>query len=310
MKAKYRGPVKISELSIDPDIQSRAGGLKPEVVAEYAERRLAGDVFLAVTAFQDDDGKTWLAEGFYRVASAQANGDEEIESCVYPGDRRDALLCSLMSNREHGLPRTDADKRRSLELLFGDPEWRSWSVNAIAEKLAISWNFVDKVKRELKAADTPTEVTYERDGETRTMDTSKIGRTPRPPAPEPEKPLPLRGSEKPKAATDQAAKPESAKDGLGHNIPKKLADAFASTICSDASRQLSTLSTAFKSASWLKFLRLADVMKGLDDARQAILDAAPWCVHMPCGGKGCDGCRHAGYLPEWRAEELKLTEAA
>jgi hypothetical protein len=41
--------------------------------------------------------------------------------------QRDALLYSISFNAAHGLPRTNADKRKAVRLLLADAEWGQWS---------------------------------------------------------------------------------------------------------------------------------------------------------------------------------------
>ncbi len=97
-------------------------------------------------------------------------------------------------------------------------------------------------------------------------------------------------------------------DELGRLIPEGLRDIFADQFLKDAVNDLFGIVQNLKSARWAKYLRLADAVTGLETARQAMLDAMPFCVHQECQGEGCDECRRSGYLTQWRFEELRLQE--
>jgi ParB-like chromosome segregation protein Spo0J len=81
-----------------------------------------------------DERDYWIGDGFHRVLAARRAGLTEFPADVRPGSRRDALLHSISSNDAHGLPRTNADKRRAVGLLLSDPEWGQWSDREIARR--------------------------------------------------------------------------------------------------------------------------------------------------------------------------------
>jgi hypothetical protein len=54
--------------------------------------------------------------------------------------QRDALLYSISSNAEHGLPRSNADKRKAVRLLLADAEWGKWSDRESARRCQVSVN--------------------------------------------------------------------------------------------------------------------------------------------------------------------------
>ncbi len=53
------------------------------------------------------------------------------------------------ANADHGLRRTYADKRRAVEMLLQDEEWRTWSDRAIADQTKTTHPFVGKIRAEL-----------------------------------------------------------------------------------------------------------------------------------------------------------------
>jgi len=61
--------------------------------------------------------------------------------------QRDALLYSISFNAEHGLPRTNADKRKAVRLLLADAEWGQWSYREIARHCQVSQVFASKLRK-------------------------------------------------------------------------------------------------------------------------------------------------------------------
>jgi hypothetical protein len=64
---------------------------------------------------------------------------------VRQGTRRDAVLYSVGANAKHGLRRSVADKRRAVETLLKDEEWRQFGPTGIAERTNVSRQFVYQV---------------------------------------------------------------------------------------------------------------------------------------------------------------------
>jgi hypothetical protein len=61
-----------------------------------------------------------LGDGFYRVLAARKAGLTEIAAELRPGTLRDAALFGISANSGHGLPRTNANKRK--------PSVSSWPI--------------------------------------------------------------------------------------------------------------------------------------------------------------------------------------
>jgi len=119
------------------------GGTQPRAILngnwieEYAHDMLAGAVFPPVIVFHDGTDY-WLADGFHRIAAAEAAGATAIEADVRQGTVRDAILFSVSANAAHGQRRTNEDKRRSVHRLLDDPEWVGWSDSEIARRCGVS----------------------------------------------------------------------------------------------------------------------------------------------------------------------------
>lgn len=168
--------LNIDRIRIDGGTQSRVQ-LNQDTVDEYAEAYKAGASFPAVIVFFDGTDR-WLADGFHRYFGAKKAGLEKIFEEVIPGTQRDAVLYSLKANATHGLKRTNADKRKAVEMLLNDPEWSTWSDNKIAQAAGVSHTFVAERRKAIlqPLQDVQTIRTVERNGKTYTQDTSKIGK--------------------------------------------------------------------------------------------------------------------------------------
>ena len=101
------------------------------------------------------DGEAyWLADGFHRYRAHERAACAFIAADVKQGTRRDAILYSWGANARHGLPRTNADKRRNVSAALADAEWSKRSDRWIAEKCGVSNNFVGVMRAEVSSDDT------------------------------------------------------------------------------------------------------------------------------------------------------------
>lgn len=156
--------------------QSRVA-LSEDTVATYADAMKAGAVLPPIIVFHD--GSTyWLADGFHRLMAHIRNGADWLAAEVRQGTRREAVLHSVGSNAEHGLPRTNADKRHAVLLLLKDEEWGAWADREIARRCAVGHNLVSEIRRSLSSKDSEkAKKTYtNKHGQTATMNTENIGR--------------------------------------------------------------------------------------------------------------------------------------
>lgn len=141
--------VEIAKIRMDGGTQPRSK-LYEEVVADYAEDMKQGAEFPPVIIYYD--GKEyWLADGFHRVRAKEAIGAKEVSAEVKTGELRDAVLYSVGANAAHGLRRTNADKRRAVNRLVRDHEWRKWSDREIGRRCGVSGRFVGSIRKELSA---------------------------------------------------------------------------------------------------------------------------------------------------------------
>jgi len=166
------------------------GGTQPrdrmieEVVSEYADALNNAAEFPPIVAFYDGSDY-WLADGFHMLTAHRSVGRKQIRVDVRQGTRRDAILFSVGANAAHGLPRTNADKRRAVLTLLRDGEWVKRSDSEIARRCAVTHPFVGK----LRAETIPVTVTgmeapaqrrfiHPKTGAPATMNTANMGKCP------------------------------------------------------------------------------------------------------------------------------------
>jgi hypothetical protein len=150
-------PILVRPESIrrDGGTQMRAA-LDVATVHEYHDLiRDAGGVwpFRDPVRLVHDGAVYWLVDGFHRLqAWTMHYGDPApgVPAIVVSGDQRAAVLAAVGANADHGLRRSDADKRIAVDRLLAVPEWSAWSDGEIARRCAVSRPFVSK-RREVLA---------------------------------------------------------------------------------------------------------------------------------------------------------------
>jgi ParB-like chromosome segregation protein Spo0J len=104
--------LELDRIRIDGDTQPRES-IDLAIVAEYAELMQDGATLPPVVVFHDG-AKYWLADGFHRYHAARSIGADAITADVRPGTVEDARWYSYSANKDHGLRRTNEDKRRAV----------------------------------------------------------------------------------------------------------------------------------------------------------------------------------------------------
>jgi hypothetical protein len=161
----------LDEIVIDQTIQPREH-LDEAAVAEWSE--LMKDP-KGATRFPDPvvfhDGAVFrLADGFHRIAARRLAGCSDVPCEVRPGDCREARLWAASANVDHGVRRSNEDKRRSVRVLLDDSEWSQWSDRRIADHCGVGHSFVSALRGQLSAVDSSsTELTQRigKDGKSR-----------------------------------------------------------------------------------------------------------------------------------------------
>jgi hypothetical protein len=134
--------VRLANIELDASIQCRAS-INTETVNEYAERMVENDKFPAVELFGTEDA-CWIGDGWHRVLAARQIGAVDIEATMHEGGRKEALKFALSANAANGLRRTNADKRRCVEIAL--KEWPKLSSRAVAELCGVTHPYVESMR--------------------------------------------------------------------------------------------------------------------------------------------------------------------
>jgi len=137
----------LKDIVIDAGTQAR-DLISENTVSDYTEALLEGAVFPPIEVF-DDGLKKYLVDGFHRYFMYQRAKITEVEVIVHKGTLRDAQYYSKCVNREHGLPRTPATKRKIVTDVLADLEWQDFSDRKLAKDLGVSHTFIQKMRKEL-----------------------------------------------------------------------------------------------------------------------------------------------------------------
>lgn len=157
--------INLSKITIDAGTQARVK-IDETVVGEYCEAIKNGASFPSVTVITDGV-KYYLADGFHRYFAHKAAGAPGIECEVVNGTLRDAILYSTGANGQHGLRRSNADKRNVVVIMLKDIEWSEWSDREIAKHCHVSHMLVATIRKELGLSKEVTK--FERGGKVHTM---------------------------------------------------------------------------------------------------------------------------------------------
>jgi ParB-like nuclease domain len=142
-------PVPLDRIASNADLQTRVR-IHTSVVRAYAaamkEQQIDGALKFPPVVLFTDGNDYWLSDGFHRVLAARQAGLTEIPAEVRSGGLRDTLLYGLSANNFHGLPRTNADKRKAVECLLADPEWNQSSDREIGRRCQVGHRFVGRMR--------------------------------------------------------------------------------------------------------------------------------------------------------------------
>lgn len=176
--------LKLSQLRIDGGTQPRVA-INEEVVSDYADRLREGVVLPPITAFFDGV-VYWLADGFHRYHAHRRAGRETIAVDVHDGGLREAILYAVGANTEHGLRRTNEDKRKAVQMLLTheiaskDENGNPWSNCEIARRCRVDEgtvrNYRKNLSSEIPKVDTSKRV-VKRGDSVYIQNTAKIGKS-------------------------------------------------------------------------------------------------------------------------------------
>lgn len=131
--------IAINDLELD-GMQIRAE-MNEATIEDYAIDLQCKRPFPPIVVYHDGE-KYWLSEGFHRVIAARRIDLMELPVDLRKGTQKDALWNAAASNKEHGLRRTNADKRKAVATALDiDPlksdrsiaEWCGVSEHTVAD---------------------------------------------------------------------------------------------------------------------------------------------------------------------------------
>ncbi|MFH1383357.1 MAG: ParB/Srx family N-terminal domain-containing protein [Candidatus Omnitrophota bacterium] len=174
--------LNLTQIILDPQLNTRIAGLDLVTIAEYAESMATGDIFPPLEVFTDGESY-WLVDGFHRMEAMKQTGITETAVTLHQGTWREAKLFSFQVNAEHGKRRTNADKRRAVMQMLQDDEWVNWSDREIARRCKVTHPLVAAMReihrRETLTGNSSSEKrTYRTKHNTiSTMQTANIGKS-------------------------------------------------------------------------------------------------------------------------------------
>lgn len=158
-KVKAKAKVKVgqgylAELAVDNILASAATQVRKKLdkatIDEYTEAMKNGAQFPPLIVFAEQDSDRYiLADGFHRH---HGYVNAEIAECkveVREGGLHEALLYALQANDEHGLRRTNADKRNAVEMALKDPEISQLQVIQIADVCRVTERTVRNIRDDM-----------------------------------------------------------------------------------------------------------------------------------------------------------------
>lgn len=134
---------------IETSIQTRYR-LDQSVIGEYALAMKAGAKFPPVDVFSEKGSERFiLVDGHHRLHAAHDAGRKKLACNVHSGDREAALRFALAANSDHGLRRSQADKRKAVLTALNQPEYEDLSLRDLSEICRVSHELVRNIKQEI-----------------------------------------------------------------------------------------------------------------------------------------------------------------
>lgn len=170
--------IPITAIDFDSATQLRAE-INSEKVNEYAERMADGDKFPPVDLFEIGD-RYLIGDGWHRILAYQKNETLTVEAEIHSGGRTEAIRFALGANAKHGMARTNADKRKAVEVALR--EFPNLSNREIARICGVGYTLVGEQRKQLTetGSSAEPETRIGADGKERRMPTRKDSIPPMP----------------------------------------------------------------------------------------------------------------------------------
>ena len=149
MSKPKKKKLAIEEIRLDGDTQPRAE-LDQAIVGDYADAMLGGAKFPPLEVFFDG-ANYWLVDGFHRRFAAERAELDTVDCQVIDGTLEEAQWYSYARNSDHGLRRSNADKKKAVLRALKHPKGAEMSDSAIAEHCGVNDKTVAKYRGELES---------------------------------------------------------------------------------------------------------------------------------------------------------------
>jgi transposase len=205
-----------------------------------------GEKFQPILVFQETPESDYiLVDGFHRYYVHQKIQPEMLIAAeVRSGNIDEARWASFEANATHGMPRSNDDKRRVVELAILHQHGQNLSNYLIAEHVKVSESTVRRIRSKMQptTSETQSEERTGRDG--RVIKTANIGKMTKKQLKTDTKSQPI-STEKDNTATDKKPQPvksencnNSESEPITETIPQDLFASFANGIPSDLVRAI------------------------------------------------------------------------
>lgn len=144
--------LNLSDITLSNALRVRHS-VDQNVVEDYAEAMKAKAVFPPIDVFSVGNTGYLLVDGWHRYYASRLIEKTKIHAEVHDGDESEALKFALKSNCKHGLRRSNADKRRCVELAI--KHWPDITNRALSEICGVSHTFINKVRSLIDPPDEP-----------------------------------------------------------------------------------------------------------------------------------------------------------
>ena len=138
--------LKLDQLRTDGGVRCRIDRAEDELtIKDYSEAMKDNEERFPPVKARFDGTDYWLWDGFLRLEATRKAKLETIEVEVTRGTKQDAKEDAIGANTNHGLPRTNADKREAVSRALKNEKWIEWSRREIAKYCNVSHPLVNKM---------------------------------------------------------------------------------------------------------------------------------------------------------------------
>lgn len=293
-------------IRIDGGTQFRAS-VNEQKLAEYKEvfESAKGWPFDTVCEVFHDGVDYYLVDGFHRYFAARQAKRASISCRIHKGTLREAIRFALGANARHGLHRSNEDKRKAVAFALADSEWNKLSSRAIAEMCGVGHAFVNNMRSEASVVHgiQHSEKLIGKDGRSFNATKPKQEHVSVEETTVSEATVSTPESEW--VDVDDTPEPVRASSVPASNSPEPLAANInaVGTRLDGIIKELEKLSDE-RGGEWID---LTEIRTQAATLKATIRSAAFWVYCPDCGGKGCQSCKHYGWLS--RARKPFLTQS-